>query len=160
MIKLTEQQIEDADVVIIGAGAAGGVLAKELSEAGVRVVVLEAGPLRDPQKDFASDELAMTALGWQETRLVDGAHPLKMGHNNSGKGVGGGTLHWTGVMLRFHASDFRTKTLDGVGEDCPSRMRTWLPTMTKSTNKWPFPAPGIFPGASFTGPIPIRNGIL
>lgn len=154
MIKLTEQQIEDADVVIIGAGAAGGVLAKELSEAGVRVVVLEAGPLRDPQKDFASDELAMTALGWQETRLVDGAHPLKMGHNNSGKGVGGGTLHWTGVMLRFHASDFRTKTLDGVGEDWPITYEDLAPYYDKIDKQVAVSGPRHFPWGEFHGPYP------
>lgn len=53
---------ETVDVVIVGAGAAGGVLAKELSEAGMRIVVLDAGPFRDPQHDFASDELAMKQL--------------------------------------------------------------------------------------------------
>ena len=47
------------DILIVGAGAAGGVLAKELSEAGLSVVVLDAGPWRDPQKNFASDELSM-----------------------------------------------------------------------------------------------------
>lgn len=76
---------EEVDVVIVGAGAAGGVLAKELSEAGMSVVVLDAGPFRDPQKDFASDELAMRNLGWQDTRIVDGKDPLTMGHNNSGR---------------------------------------------------------------------------
>lgn len=38
------------DILIVGAGAAGGVLAKELSEAGLSVVVMDAGPWRDPQK--------------------------------------------------------------------------------------------------------------
>lgn len=37
---------EEVDIVIVGAGAAGGVLAKELSEAGMSVVVLDAGPFR------------------------------------------------------------------------------------------------------------------
>ena len=44
------------DVVIVGAGAAGGVLGKELAEAGFRVVVLEAGPRWVPERDFVSDE--------------------------------------------------------------------------------------------------------
>jgi hypothetical protein len=65
-------QNEEVDVVIVGAGAAGGVLAHELSRAGLKVVVIDAGPMRDPQKDFASDELAMKKLGWQDTRIVDG----------------------------------------------------------------------------------------
>src|SRR6478752_5544217 len=107
------------DILIVGAGAAGGVLAKELSEAGLSVVVLDAGPWRDPQKNFASDELSMRQLGWEDTRLVDGTVPLGMGYSNSGRGVGGGTQNFTGVFLRFHESDFKTKSIDGVGEDWP-----------------------------------------
>src|SRR5690606_7351845 len=86
----------------IEAGAAGGVLAHRLARAGLDVVVIEAGPFWDPETDFASDELSMQRLGWQQTRLVAGDDPLKLGHNNSGRGVGGGTTHFTGVFLRFH----------------------------------------------------------
>ena len=70
---------KDADVCIVGAGAAGGVLAYELSKSGLNVVVIEAGPFWDPQSDFASDEFAMTHLGWQDTRIVSGGNPLQMG---------------------------------------------------------------------------------
>ncbi|MGZ4112596.1 MAG: FAD-dependent oxidoreductase, partial [Tumebacillaceae bacterium] len=70
---------DNADVVIVGAGAAGGVLAYELSRAGLKVVVIEAGPFWNPQSDFASDELTMQHLGWQDTRIVDGQNPLQMG---------------------------------------------------------------------------------
>ena len=44
------------DVCIIGTGAAGGVMCKELSEAGFEVVALEVGPFRTPA-DFENDEL-------------------------------------------------------------------------------------------------------
>jgi choline dehydrogenase-like flavoprotein len=45
---------------IVGAGAAGGLLSRLLAEAGLDVVVLEAGPwYADPRADFAEDELAM-----------------------------------------------------------------------------------------------------
>lgn len=40
-------------------------------------------------KNFASDELSMRQLGWEDTRLVDGTVPLGMGYSNSGRGVGG-----------------------------------------------------------------------
>ena len=110
---------DEVDVCIVGAGAAGGVLAQRLATAGLRVVVVEAGPFWEPASDFASDELTMRRLGWQETRLVGGADPLQLGHNTCGRGVGGGTTHFTGVFLRFHASDFRTHSLDGVGLDWP-----------------------------------------
>ncbi|MDO3677271.1 GMC family oxidoreductase [Paenibacillus ehimensis] len=145
---------ETVDVVIVGAGAAGGVLAKELSEAGMSVVVLEAGPFRDPQHDFASDELAMQSLGWQEARIVDGRDPLQMGHNNSGWGVGGGTTHFTGVFLRFHESDFRTKTLDGVGEDWPITYSDLEPYYTKIEKEIAVSGPKYFPWGEFHGPYP------
>lgn len=145
---------EEVDAVIVGAGAAGGVLAKELSEAGMRVVVLEAGPFRDPQRDFASDELAMKALGWEETRLVDGNDPLKMGHNNSGRGVGGGTTHFTGVFVRFHDSDFRANTLDGVGEDWPIGYADLEPYYAKIEKEIAVSGPKHFPWGNYNGPYP------
>ncbi len=145
---------EEVDAVIVGAGAAGGVLAKELSEAGLKVVVLEAGPFRDPQHDFASDELAMKALGWQETRIVAGQDPMKMGHNNSGRGIGGGTTHFTGVFLRLHASDFQTKTIDGVGEDWPITYADLEPYYDKIEKEIAVSGPKHFPWGNFNGPYP------
>jgi choline dehydrogenase-like flavoprotein len=145
---------DEADVCIVGAGAAGGVLAYELAKAGLRVVVLEAGPFWDPQSDFASDELSMKSLGWQETRLVAGKDPLRLGHNNSGRGVGGGTVHFTGVFLRFHESDFMTKTVDGVGEDWPIRYQDLAPYYDKIEREIAVSGPSHFPWGAFNGPYP------
>jgi len=145
---------DDADVCIVGAGAAGGVLAYELSKAGLKVVVIEAGPFWNPQTDFASDELSMTQLGWQDTRLVSGNDPLQLGHNNSGKGVGGGTTHFTGVFLRFHESDFRTRTEDGVGEDWPIRYEDLAPYYDKIEKDIAVSGPKHFPWGPFHGPYP------
>lgn len=145
---------EDADICIVGAGAAGGVLAYELSKSGLKVVVIEAGPFWNPQTDFASDELSMTHLGWQDTRLVSGNDPLQLGHNNSGKGVGGGTTHFTGVFLRFHESDFRTKTEDGVGEDWPISYPDLAPYYDKIEQDIAVSGPKHFPWGSFHGPYP------
>lgn len=145
---------EEADVVIVGAGAAGGVLAKELSEAGMRVVVLDAGPFRDPQKDFASDELSMQQLGWQDTRIVDGRNPLTMGHNNSGRGIGGGTVHFTAVFLRFHDADFKARTLDGVAEDWPIGYEDLEPYYSRIEKEIAVSGPKSFPWGNFRGPYP------
>ncbi|MGG1662783.1 GMC family oxidoreductase [Brevibacillus sp. NRS-1366] len=145
---------DGADVCIVGAGAAGGVLAYELAKAGLSVVVIEAGPFWDPQSDFASDELSMRKLAWQETRLVAGKDPLKLGHNNSGRGVGGGTVHFTGVFLRFHESDFRTKTLDGVGEDWPISYQDLAPYYDKIEREIAVSGPDHFPWGAFNGPYP------
>ncbi|MED1784989.1 GMC family oxidoreductase [Brevibacillus fortis] len=145
---------DDADVCIVGAGAAGGVLAYELAKAGLRVVVLEAGPFWDPQHDFASDELSMRRLAWQETRLVAGNDPLRLGYNNSGRGIGGGTVHFTGVFLRFHESDFKTKSVDGVGEDWPITYQDLAPYYDKIEREIAVSGPNHFPWGSFQGPYP------
>lgn len=145
---------DEADVCIVGAGAAGGVLAYDLAKAGLKVVVIEAGPFWDPQHDFASDELSMRRLGWQETRLVDGQDPLRLGHNNSGRGVGGGTVHFTGVFLRFHESDFMTRTLDGVGEDWPIRYQDLAPYYDRIEREIAVSGPDHFPWGAFHGPYP------
>jgi choline dehydrogenase-like flavoprotein len=145
---------KDADVCIVGAGAAGGVLAYELSKSGLKVVVIEAGPFWDPQTDFASDELSMSHLGWQDTRIVSGGNPLQLGKNNSGRGVGGGTTHFTGVFLRYHESDFRTKTEDGVGEDWPITYQDLEPYYGKIENDIAVSGPKVFPWGAFHGPYP------
>lgn len=145
---------DGADVCIVGAGAAGGVLAYELTRAGLKVVVIEAGPFWEPQKDFASDVLAMDKLGWQDTRIVSGKNPLQLGKNNSGRGVGGGTTHFTGVFLRFHESDFRTKTLDGVGEDWPIAYEDLAPYYTKIEKDIAVSGPKHFPWGAYHGPYP------
>jgi len=145
---------EPADVCIVGAGAAGGVLAYELSKAGLRVVVIEAGPYWNTQRDFASDELTMARLGWQDTRLVSGSHPLQLGHNNSGRGVGGGTTHFTGVFLRFHESDFRVKTMDGVADDWPIAYEDLAPYYDRIERDIAVSGPKTFPWGSYHGPYP------
>ncbi|MGD8192637.1 GMC family oxidoreductase [Brevibacillus ginsengisoli] len=145
---------DGADVCIVGAGAAGGVLAFELAKAGLKVVVIEAGPFWNPQTDFASDELATRNLAWQDTRIVAGDNPLSMGHNNSGRGVGGGTVHFTGVFLRFHESDFMTHTVDGVGEDWPIRYEDLAPYYDKIEKDIAVSGPDHFPWGSFNGPYP------
>ena len=54
------------DVCIVGAGASGSVIASELSKKGLSVVCIEAGPKRLPVNDFASDELEMEKLFWND----------------------------------------------------------------------------------------------
>ena len=61
---------EAVDVLIVGAGAAGGVLSKELAEAGFHVVVLEAGRHWVPGRDFVSDEKGAQQLYWTDPRVT------------------------------------------------------------------------------------------
>src|SRR5438270_3378896 len=95
---------DPVDFVVIGAGAAGGVVAKELATAGFRVVVLEQGPwLRE--RDFQHDELwssqrhALTNDYRRQpnTRRLSEAERATLQPSISyGRGVGGGTVHFTG----------------------------------------------------------------
>ncbi len=147
---------EEVDFCIVGAGAAGSILAKELSEAGFSVVVLEAGKLMDPQSQWVSDEIEMNQmLAWTDLRLTEGKNPIKLGHNNSGKGVGGGTNHFTGVSLRFHPSDFRAKTEEGVAEDWPLDYDDLEPYYTEVEKEIGVSGPKYFPWGAFNGPYPL-----
>jgi choline dehydrogenase-like flavoprotein len=110
---------DEVDLVIVGAGAGGSTLLQRLARAGWRVVVLEAGPFWDPDTDWVSDEAGSHHLYWTEPRVISGKDPVPLGSNNSGRGVGGSMVHFAGYVPRFHPSDFRTQTLDGVGIDWP-----------------------------------------
>lgn len=110
---------EAVDFAIVGAGAGGATLACKLAEAGFSVVVLEAGPFWRPLEDFASDEEAQQQLYWLEERLTGGADPIALGGNNSGWGVGGSTVHFSMISLRFRPEWFRARSLLGYGVDWP-----------------------------------------
>ncbi len=85
----------------------------------MKVVALDAGPHWDPDTDWVSDEVASHQLYWTEPRVIDGTDPVPLGSNNSGRGVGGSTVHYAGYTPRFHPSDFTTFSHDGVGADWP-----------------------------------------
>ena len=110
---------EEVDLVVVGAGAGGGVLTQRLARAGWSVVTLDAGPFWDPDADWVSDERASHRLYWTEPRQIGGTDPVPLGSNNSGRGVGGSMVHYAGYTPRFHPSDFRTYSADGVGADWP-----------------------------------------
>ena len=119
-VPMREYSVNDAvDFVIVGTGAGGGTLACKLAEYGFSVVALDAGPYFRPLEDFVSDESAQTKLYWTDDRVVDGDNPLQMGSNNSGKAVGGSTVHFAMVSLRFRPEWFKSRTLLGYGADWP-----------------------------------------
>jgi choline dehydrogenase-like flavoprotein len=104
---------EEVDFCIVGAGSGGGVLGAKLSEAGFSVVILDAGPHWDPTKDFVSDEIASRKLFWTDERITGGGDPVELGANNSGRGVGGSTVHYSMVAMRGHPDDFQRRSLEG-----------------------------------------------
>jgi choline dehydrogenase-like flavoprotein len=110
---------DEIDLVIVGCGAGGSVLLQRLARAGWRVAALDADPFWDPDTDWVSDEAGSHHLYWTDPRVIAGSDPVPMGSNNSGRGVGGSMVHYAGYTPRFHASDFATRTADGVGADWP-----------------------------------------
>ncbi len=115
------------DFAIVGTGAGGGTLACKLAEYGFSVVALDAGPYWRPLEDFASDEAHQSKLYWTDERSVDGENPLRLGSNNSGKSVGGSTVHFAMVSLRFRPEWFKARTKLGYGVDWPLDWREmWL----------------------------------
>ncbi len=112
---------DEVDFLVIGAGAAGGVMAKELSTAGFRVVVLEQGPYLT-EKDYRHDEIRYTyqpgltndpkvqPITHRKTESEQ-AKPIKA--VEYGRQVGGGSVHFTANYWRFHESDFEERSQFG-----------------------------------------------
>jgi choline dehydrogenase-like flavoprotein len=156
---ITKFRSSDAvDVLIIGAGAAGGVLSKELAEAGFHVVVLEAGPHWVPERDFVSDEKGAQQLYWTDLRVTAGEDPIELGANVTGKGVGGSTVHYSMVALRMHESDFMVNTLDGVAQDWPIRYTDLEPYYERVERELGISGPVTWPwGPNRREPYPYRE---
>src|SRR5271157_661477 len=120
-MQVTYRPSEEVDFVIVGSGAAGGVLAKELSTAGFKVVVLEQGRFI-PASDFGHDEIAQS----QEHALTNNFQRQPQTFRKTprdkaekqfsaiyGCCVGGGTVHFTANFWRFHEIDFVERSRRG-----------------------------------------------
>ena len=118
-VPMREYAQDTVDFVIVGTGAGGAPLAAKLAEAGFSVIAMDAGPFWRPLEDFASDESHQQKLFWTDERIVDGDNPLQMGANNSGKSVGGSTVHFAMVSLRFRPEHFKARSKLGYGVDWP-----------------------------------------
>lgn len=118
------------DVLIIGFGWTGGIIAKELAASGLKVVALERGGPRNTNPDFLDpqihDELRYAARhdlmqNVSRETLTFRNEPSEMRQLGSflpGKGVGGAGVHWNGVTWRWLEWDHqpRNKTVDKYGE--------------------------------------------
>ena len=138
-------QDEEVDYAIIGVGAGGGVLLQRLARAGFHVVGFDAGPFWDTERDWVSDEKGSHQLYWNDTRITAGRDPLALGANNSGKGVGGSTVHWASFTPRFHPSDFRVYSQDGVGADWPISYWDLKPYYELMERELPVAGPAYYP---------------
>jgi choline dehydrogenase-like flavoprotein len=142
---VTFQTREPVDFVVIGSGAAGGVMARELSQAGFSVVVLEQGPYRRTE-DVSHDELAVSIdLGLQgdepqtfRRTAADPAEPYADPFHPAhyARTVGGSSTHFTANYWRFRPIDFKERSVIGsipgtALEDWPISYEELEPYYTK-----------------------------
>ena len=170
--QVTYKPSEEVDFAIVGSGAAGGVLAKELSTAGFKVVVLEQGRWIPPS-EFSHDEIKIL----QESQLTNNPKQQPQTFRRTpqdkaqkqlavvyGRLVGGGSVHFTGNFWRFHEIDFVERSRRG--RNCRHGVRglavdlrgDWSPITPRWNGRSVFPAkrvqaPSIRPGPSL---IPCR----
>src|SRR5487761_172710 len=116
------------DVCIIGSGAAGGVMAKELCEGGAKVLLLEAGQKVSPGQFLSHTwpyNLPYRGLRGEMQALFYPPDIARVKYEDSDpvrvdriRVLGGRTLHWNAVTLRYAPQDFRA-TREGLDEDWP-----------------------------------------
>jgi len=133
---------DEVDFVIVGSGAAGGVMAHELARSGFSVVVLEQGPWLT-EKDFSHDSEIYVPpekrVGYNPptTQRANESEKAQPGnHVSYGRLVGGGTVHFTANYWRQPEIEFEQATRLGVPEgssmaDWPIRYRDLEPYYTK-----------------------------
>ena len=136
---------EEVDFCIVGTGAGGGVLAQRLARYGFSVVCLEAGQWHDSEHGMVSDEAGSSQLYWNDLRITGGTDPLELGPNNSGKGVGGSTVHYAAFCPRLHPSDFRVRSLDGVAVDWPISYEELEPYYERMEREFQVSGPAHYP---------------
>ena len=118
--------MKEVDAVIIGLGWTGGILAKELAEAGMSVVALERGTMRDSAKDYAlpniRDELryvqrhdlmmntARDTLTIRNNPSQEALPMRKLGSFLPGDVVGGSAVHWSGHTWRWTDNEFKIRS--------------------------------------------------
>ena len=135
---------DEVDFVIVGSGAAGGVVAKELSAAGFRVVVLEQGPWRD-EREFPHDEIKVFDQNFFTTDYKKSPTTFRKTPSDKarvqpalvyGRLVGGTSVHFSANFWRFREIDFKEAsargTLEGTGfADWPISYQDLEPYYTK-----------------------------
>jgi choline dehydrogenase-like flavoprotein len=157
---------ETVDFVVVGSGAAGGVIARELSRAGLTVLVFEQGPRLSPA-DFEHDELKYWFLSGitsdpisspqtfrktpaETAKLPRGPNPLMYARL-----VGGSSNHYTANFWRFHEIDFHERSVYGgisgtAFADWPISYRELEPYYTKV--EWEVGVSGLANASPFDPP--------
>ena len=125
------------DAVIVGSGAGGGMAGYVLANAGLKVLMLEAGPFFDPRKDsqqlkfpYESPRRGASTIrpfgdfdaaygGWElEGEPYTTKDKTEFNWFRS-RMLGGRTNHWGRISLRMGPNDFKSHHLDGLTDDWP-----------------------------------------
>jgi choline dehydrogenase-like flavoprotein len=125
-----------ADVLIIGAGASGGIAAKHLAKEGFKVVILEQGDWVS-QSDLPGHKPEYEMIAYKdwhpnpEVRQHKADYPIAVSGDvqqiGMYNGVGGSTILYAACWCRAKPSDFRVRTLDGVADDWPMTYEDLVP---------------------------------
>lgn len=120
------KKMTEVDVVLVGAGWTGGILGKELAEAGFKVVCLERGGPQSTADDFTvprmRDELALAQRHAMMVNTNDTTETVRndaketalpyrrLGSYLMGTGVGGASTHWNGHTWRWNDNEFKIRS--------------------------------------------------
>jgi choline dehydrogenase-like flavoprotein len=145
------------DAIVVGSGITGGWAAKELTQAGLKTLVLEAGGPIDPTKDYVEhvQPYQVPFRAWGDRRLLKGQQPIQtdcyacdeIGHKLfvndldnpythadgapfswfRGRQVGGRSITWGRQVYRWSDLDFEANAKDGHGNDWPIRYQDIAP---------------------------------
>ncbi len=127
------------DVCIVGSGAGGGMAAKILTEAGLKVALIEAGPDYDPANPEQQTQLkwpyesprrgANTTRPFGDFDAAYGGWEIEGEPYTKANGtefdwfrsrmLGGRTNHWGRISLRFGPNDFKRHDFDGLSDNWP-----------------------------------------
>src|SRR6201989_1288660 len=120
-------KLKEVDVVVVGLGWSGGILSKELAEAGLKVVALERGKMVSTAQDFGVPQVRDELRYVQRHELMQNAAkdtltirnnptqtalPMrKLGSFLPGEGVGGSGTHWSGHTWRWTDMEFKVRSM-------------------------------------------------
>ena len=159
-----------ADVVVVGSGVAGALVAYRLARAGASVILLEAGPRlarwqivenfrRVADKRDLSAPYPLLPHAPRPEPMNPGAYLIDRGETPYQpqylRLVGGTTWHWAGAAWRLLPADFRIRTLYGVGRDWPFPYETLEPWYGQAEAELGVAGPDIDLGSPRSTPYPM-----